>query len=102
VSQFGFNALCKWRKETENMKISLKYFSLWIPFIYSVVVSGIALFGWSQSNISLPAGFPAFFAFLPMAFLFSAANSQNHISRLERRIESLEKQASPGTDETSN
>jgi hypothetical protein len=65
-------------------------------------VSGIPLFGWSRSTISLPAGFPAFFAFLPMAFLFSAANTQNHISRLEKRIESLEKQASPRTDEISN
>ncbi len=84
------------------MKTSLKYFSLWIPFIYSVVVSGIALFGWCQSSISLPAGFPAFLAFLPMAFLFSAAYTQSHISRLERRIESLEKQAGPRTDEISN
>jgi hypothetical protein len=50
----------------------------------------------------LPAGFPAFIAFLPMAFLFSAANTQNHISRLERRIESLEKQTGPRTDEISN
>jgi hypothetical protein len=84
------------------MKPSLKYFSLWIPFIYAMVVSGIALIGWSRSTISLPAGFPAFIAFLPMAFLFSAANTQNHISRLERRIESLEKQTGPRTDEISN
>ena len=32
-----------------------------------------------------------------MAFLFSAIYTQNHISRLERRIESLEKQAGPRT-----
>ena len=84
------------------MKTWLKYASLWVPFIYAMAVSGIALFGWSQSNISLPAGFPAIFAFLPMAFLFSAATSQNHISKMERRIERLEKQASPGTAEISN
>jgi hypothetical protein len=85
-----------------DMKTSLRYFSLWIPFIFSAVVSGIALLGWSQSNISLPAGYPAFLAFLPVAFLFAAANTQNHISRLERRIESLEKQTGPRTDEISN
>jgi hypothetical protein len=81
------------------MKTSLKHYSLWIPFIYAMVVSGIALFGWSQSTISLPPGFPAFLAFLPMAFLFAAANTQNHISRLEGRIERLEKQAGPRTSE---
>jgi len=84
------------------MKTSLKYLSLWIPFIYSMAVSSIALFGWSQSTISLPAGFPAFIGFLPMAFFFSAIYTQNHISRLEKRIESLEKQAGPKTDEISN
>ncbi|MGD0221799.1 MAG: hypothetical protein ABSF71_05645 [Terriglobia bacterium] len=84
------------------MKTSLKYFSLWLPLIYAVVVSGIALFGWSQSTISLPPGFPAFLAFLPIAFLFVAANSQSHISRLERRIESLEKQAGARTGEISS
>ena len=64
--------LCNWREEMENMKTSLKYLQLWIPFIYSMAVSGIALFGWAQSTISLPAGFPAFVGFLPMAFFFSA------------------------------
>jgi hypothetical protein len=80
------------------MKTSLKYSLLWLPFVYAVAVSGIALHGWSQSSISLPAGFPAFLAFLPMAFFFAAMTTQNHISRLERRIESLEKQAGPKLD----
>ena len=83
------------------MRTSLKYIQLWIPFIYSMAVSCIALFGWSRSTISLPAGFPAYIAFLPMAFFFSAIYTQNHISRLERRIESLEKQAGPRTDAVS-
>ncbi|MFZ0963751.1 MAG: hypothetical protein WAO35_23035 [Terriglobia bacterium] len=80
------------------MKTSLKYFSLWIPFIYAALVSGIALYGWSRSSISLPAGSPAYIAFLPMAFFFAATITQNHISRLERRIESLEKPAGTGTN----
>jgi uncharacterized membrane protein YoaK (UPF0700 family) len=80
-------------EETESMKTSLKYFSLWIPFAYAVGVTGIALHGWSQSSISWPAGFPALVAFLPMAFFFAALTTQSHISRLERRIESMEKQA---------
>jgi uncharacterized membrane protein YoaK (UPF0700 family) len=85
-------------KETESMKTSLKYSSLWLPFVYAVGVSGIALHGWSHSTISLPPGFPAFLAFLPMAFFFAALTTQNHISRLERRIESMEKQAGPKPD----
>jgi hypothetical protein len=84
------------------MKTSLKYFSLWVPFVYSMAMSGIALWGWSQSTVSLPGGLPAFIAFLPMAFFFSAISTQNHISRLERRIESLEKPAGPRTEENSN
>ena len=84
------------------MKIWLKYFSLWIPFIYAMAMSGIALYGWGKSTISLPPGFPAFLAFLPMAFFFSAIYTQNQIARLERRIESLEKQAGLRSDEISN
>jgi hypothetical protein len=87
--------------ETENMKTSLKYLSLWIPFIYSMALSGIALYGWSRSTISLPPGFSAFVAFLPMAFFFSAIYTQNHFSGLEKRIASLEKQAGSKTDEIS-
>jgi hypothetical protein len=83
------------------MKTSLRYLSLWIPFIYAVLVSGIALYGWSRSSISLPAGLPAYLAFLPMAFFFAATVTQSHISKLERRIESLENQAGPGTDKIS-
>lgn len=81
------------------MKIWLKYFSLWIPFLYAMAMSGIALFGWSRSPISLPAGFVGFVAFLPMAFFFSAIYTQNHMSRLEKRLEKLEKQAGTRTDE---
>lgn len=84
------------------MKSSLKYFSLWVPFIYAALVSGIALYGWSRSSVSLPPGSPAYLAFLPMAFFFAATVAQNHISRLERRIETLEKQARPRTDGISN
>lgn len=84
------------------MKTSLRYLMLWLPFAYSAAISGITLFGWSQSNIALPPGFPAFFAFLPMAFFFSALVTQSHISRLEKRIASLEKQAGPKMDEILN
>lgn len=84
------------------MKSSLKHLSPWIPFIYSLAVSGIALYGWSQSTVSLSAGLPAYIAFLPMAFFFSAIYAQNHISRLEKRIENLERQAGPKTEGISN
>ena len=75
------------------MKTLVKFLTLWNPFIYSMAISGIALFGWSRSTNSLPPGFPAYIAFLPMAFFFSALSTQSHISRLEKRIESLEKLA---------
>jgi len=77
------------------MKTFVKYLTLWNPFIYSMAISCLALFGWSRSTISLPAGFPAYIAFLPMAFFFTALYTQNQFSRLERRIESLEKLAGP-------
>ena len=80
------------------MKNSLKYSNLWIPFVYSMAMSGLALYGWSKSTISMPGGLPAFIAFLPMAFFFSAISTQNHVSRLEKRIASLEKQAGSGAD----
>jgi hypothetical protein len=91
-----------WRKETEQMKSWLKYFTLWVPFLYAMAMSGIALFGWSRSTISFPAGLPAFVAFLPMAFFFTAISTQSHLSNLERRIESLEKNAGPRTDDRAN
>jgi hypothetical protein len=84
------------------MKTSLKYLPLWIPFVYSMAMSGIALHGWSRSTIPLPAGIPVFVAFLPMAFFFSAIQSQNHLSGLEKRIATLEKQSVSVTDKISN
>ena len=78
------------------MKTSLKYLSLWIPFIYAMAVSGIALHAWSRSTIPSPPGLSSFIAFLPMSFFFSAIYIQNHISRLEKRIASLEKQPGLG------
>jgi hypothetical protein len=78
------------------MKNSLKYFNLWLPCVYAMALSGLVLYGWSRSPISLPPGSPAFFAFLPMAFFFSALSTQNHVSRLERRIEGVEKKAGLG------
>jgi len=67
-----------------------------------MAVSGIALWGWGRSTVSLPAGLPAYIAFLPMAFFFSAIQIQNHFSRLEKRIASLEKQAGSVAGKISN
>ena len=79
----------------------MKNLSLWLPFVYAMALSVIVLRSWSQSTTSLPAGSPAFMAFLPMAFFFSALSIQTHISKLEKRIESLEKQAGPKMGESS-
>ena len=84
------------------MKTSLKYLSLWIPFVYSMAISGIALHAWSRSTIPMPPGLSSLIAFLPMAFLFSAIYTQNHLSGLEKRIATLEKQAGPKTDQISS
>ena len=84
------------------MKSSLKYVSLWIPFVYVVALSGIALHAWSRSPISSPPGLMPFIAFLPMAFLFSAIYLQNHVARLEKRIASLENQVGRKTDQISS
>jgi len=85
-----------------KMKNLLKYSNLWIPFVYSMALSGITLYGWSRSPISLPGGSVAFIAFFPMAFFFSAMSTQSHISRLEKRIVSLEKPPGWGAGGTSN
>lgn len=79
------------------MKTLLKYVSLWVPCVYAAAISGIALIGWSHSSISMSPGFPSFIAFLPMAFFFSALGAQSQVSRLEKRIESLEKLVGPRT-----
>jgi hypothetical protein len=84
------------------MKNSLKYVSLWIPFVYSMAITGLALFGWGHSTVSLPPGFPALIAFLPMAFFFSALSTQSHLSRLERQIESVGKPGGPQTTQNPN
>ncbi|MGA2984159.1 MAG: hypothetical protein ABSG32_10100 [Terriglobia bacterium] len=84
------------------MKTSLKYLTLWVPFVYSMAICGIALSAWSRSTIPSPAGIPVFVAFLPMAFFFSAIQSQIHLSGLEKRIATLEKQAGSVTGKISN
>jgi hypothetical protein len=81
------------------MKNSLKYFNLWIPCVYAMAISGIALHGASKSTIPMPGGLTPFIAFLPMAFFLSALSAQNHISRMEKRIARLEKQAGSRTEE---
>ena len=84
------------------MKNSLKYTNLWLPFVYTMAMSGIALDGASKGTIPMPVGLTAFIAFLPMAFFLSALSILNHISRLEKRIASLEKQAGSGAGGISN
>jgi hypothetical protein len=84
------------------MKNSLKYSNLWLPFVYSIAMSGIALHGANQGTIPMPVGLTPFIAFLPMAFFLSALSILNHISKLEKRIASLEKQAGLGTHEITN
>jgi hypothetical protein len=70
--------------------------SVWVPFIYSAVLSAITLianiasaFITGQPN----AGMIPFLAFLPMAFYFVAMSQKQHhneIQALETRIRQLE------------
>jgi hypothetical protein len=84
------------------MKNSLKYANLWLPFVFTAAICGLALYGWGRSPVSLPPGFPALIAFLPMAFFFSALSAQNQISRLEKRIQGLENKPGLGVGLISN
>lgn len=73
-----------------------KYLNLWVPFAFAEVLSLMALYGFNRGASSMPPGFPAFFSFLPMTFFLFAALVQKHISGLEKRIQTLERQAAPG------
>ena len=84
------------------MKKWVDYITLWLPFVYAMAISGVALHGMSLSAISLPPGLLPFLAFIPMAFFFSALYVQRQVSRLEKRIEDLEKRAGSGRDSISN
>jgi hypothetical protein len=41
----------------------------WIPFIFSVVLSGIVMLLWIITG-NIETAYPAFFCFLPMSFFF--------------------------------
>ncbi len=84
------------------MKMWTEYVSLWLPFAYVLALSSIALHSMSQSSIPLSPGLLPFLAFIPMAFFLSAINAQKHISRLEKRIEVLEKKAGSPVGSISN
>jgi hypothetical protein len=84
------------------MKKWVDYITLWLPFLYAMAISVVALHGMSLSPISLPPGLIPFLAFIPMAFFFSALYVQRQVSRLEKRIEDLEKRARSGRDSISN
>jgi hypothetical protein len=89
-------------KDLEHMKKSVENITYWVPFLFAVALSGISLHGMSQSSVPLPPGLLPFLAFIPMAFFFSAINTQKHISRLEKRIEALEKKAGAAKDSILN
>jgi hypothetical protein len=73
-----------------------KPFAVWIPFAFSMLLGVIVmvanLWGYSHGGTS-DAGMPAFFCFLPMAFLYAAAYQRQtaiYVKTLEDRIKILE------------
>lgn len=74
------------------MKISRLAIQIWIPFVFSLALSGIVLLTGLAANIgNVHPAFPAFFCFLPMAFFFVANATWANYRALEKRIEELEK-----------
>ena len=68
----------------------------WIGFAFSVALSAIVLITFHTSH-TWETAFPAFFSFLPMAFLFTAnadrrerEQSTKQIRELKARVEQLE------------
>ncbi|CAN5577508.1 hypothetical protein BH09VER1_BH09VER1_31950 [soil metagenome] len=84
------------RDEPSTLKMKLSTLGLWIPFIYSVVICGLVVGPYLISIGKSPTGawemgFPAFFCFLPLVFLFVTIGTSNKLSLLETRIRQLEK-----------
>jgi len=82
------------------MKHYLKYLNLWSPVLFAGYVGYTAYFSLTGGT-TLPL-FASFFLWIPMAFFFSAAATQYHVSKLEKRIETLEKEAKLRPDQISN
>jgi len=72
------------------MKLIYKL-SLWLPFVFSIALSGIVLNASHGSKAStIPSGLISFLCFLPMAFYFVAQCTLGYVSRLEKRLDVLE------------
>jgi hypothetical protein len=60
--------------------------SFWLPFVFAVLLCGLAL-------VSREAAWPTFYSFLPLAFVFVAfafGRLLGEIRRLEEKVRSLE------------
>ena len=73
------------------MKNYLKYANLWFSVLFAAIL-GYTAYSSMQGGPAVPL-FACFFIWVPMAFFFSAMATQAHISKLEKRIESLETNA---------
>ena len=71
------------------MKLIYKL-SLWLPFVYSIALSGIALHAIGVSKEPAPTGLISFLGWLPMAFYFVAQCTLGYVSKLEKRVDALE------------
>src|SRR5207244_2169558 len=77
------------QEKDQPMKLILKL-QLWVPFIFSVLLSGIAINATMLSKASLSPGLIPFLCFLPMTFLFVATSISAYVSGLEKRLDALE------------
>jgi hypothetical protein len=79
-------------QENETMKQIYKL-SLWLPFVFSIVLSGIVLNASHGSKAStLPPELTSFLCFLPMAFYMVAQATAGYVSKMEKRLDTLETQ----------
>jgi len=77
------------------MKPLFQLLQLWIPAVFSAVLSYFIIGPIIQgSKASLPPGLIPFFCFLPMVFFFVALVTHGYVSRLEKRVAILERRLS--------
>jgi hypothetical protein len=71
------------------MKLTYKL-SLWLPFVYSIALCCIALHFIGIAKEPASTALISFLGWLPMAFYFVAQVTLGYVSKLEKRLDSLE------------
>jgi len=82
-----------------NFRLKLQ---IWVPSLFSGVLSLLILHFDDGKLASINPGFPAFISFLPMVFVFAGGSMHNFVNRTEKRLGDLEQargqKCNEGTD----